>query len=335
MEIVNWGIIGPGSIAHQFAKALEHSEQGTLYAVASRNKQRGQEFADLYGSVKVFEGYEAIINDPQVHVIYIATPHSHHYKIAKACLNAGKHVLLEKPLTINAQQTEELVKLSQATQCVFQEALWSRFMPCFATVKQWIANGEIGHVQYITSQIGFPFLERENHRLNNSLLGGGAILDLGVYSVSLSQFLLGEHPLLVQAMGHVNRDGVDQNTLVNMQYPSGVFSQFVCTIGAQCSNVMSIHGTHGMIHIPSMFWNGNQATLLKTDQQPTTLDFPHPINGFEYQIESTMESISTGRLCDPRMNHLDSLNVLHTLDEIRSQMGLHYVDEIESVDCSD
>ena len=157
-------------------------------------------------------------------------------------------------------------------------------------------------------------------------------MDLGVYSASISQFLLNEHPLLIQALGQINSDGVDQNVLVNLQYPSGVFSQFTCTIGAQCSNVMTIHGKQGFITIPGYFWNGNRAFITRNDEVVKQQEFPHPVNGFEYQIESTMESIRLGRLCDPRMNHDDSIDVMHTLDEIRAQVAMQYDDSIETLD---
>ncbi len=330
MHIFNWGIIGPGGIAHQFASALAQSKQGKLYAVASRSLERAQEFSEKYNAEMSYGDYQQLIDDTNIDVIYIATPHDSHYPLAKACLEAGKHVLMEKPLTITAHQTEVLVQLAQQKLCVFQEALWTRFMPCFKAIKQWIKDGEIGEVQYITSQIGFAFTDLLNHRINDPRLAGGAILDLGVYSVSVSQFILEEDPLLIQALGRINRDGVDQNVLVNMQYPSGIFSQFTCTIGAQCSNVMTIHGKEGFITLPSMFWNGESATLTKDEKVVKQEDFMHPVNGFEYQIESTMDSIGLGRLCDPRMNHDDSINVMQTLDEIRSQVGMKYDQSIES-----
>lgn len=334
MQTVNWGIIGPGGIAKNFAEALTKSDNGKLYAVASRNIERAQAFSNEYHAAHSYGSYEELLADDNVQAIYIATPHSHHYPVARMCLEAGKHLLMEKPLTINAHQTEELVRLAKLHNCVLQEALWSRFMPCFKTIKEWIKDGEIGELQYITSQIGFAFSDRVNHRITDPMLAGGSILDLGVYSASISQFLLDEHPLLIQALGQINKDGVDQNVLVNMQYPSGIFSQFTCTIGAQCSNVMTLHGKKGFITIPAHFWNGNSATVTRDETVVKQQDFPHPHNGFEYQIESTMNSIRLGRLCDPKMSHEDSINVMHTLDEIRSQVGMQYDKSIEGLDIS-
>ncbi|MDO6693971.1 Gfo/Idh/MocA family oxidoreductase [Aliiglaciecola sp. 3_MG-2023] len=330
--MLNWGVIGPGGIANQFATALASSVQGKLYGVASRNLARAEAFAQQYRATVAYGDYESLIADPNIDVIYIATPHSHHFPIARACLQAGKHLLMEKPLTVNAQQTEVLVSLSAQHKCVFQEAMWSRFMPCFEQLKEWIEQQEIGELEYINSQIGFAFSHLKNHRLTDPALAGGALLDLGVYSVSLSQYLLAEYPTRVQAVAKLSADGVDQNTMVNLTYPSGVISQFTCTMAAECSNIMSIHGKEGYICVPAYFWNGRQAQLYQNEKLIRTVDFPHPVNGFEYQIESTMESILLGRRCDPRMNHADSINVMQTLDVIRQQITLNYPECIESLD---
>lgn len=332
MQETRWAIIGPGRIAQQFSQALQGTAGARLYAVASRDKQRAQEFADKYAADMAYDDYHQLLADPSVDAVYIATPHSHHFAIARDCLLAKKPLLMEKPLTVNANQTAHLVELSRQHNVVFQEALWSRYMPCFQQVKKWIADGEIGELQYITSQIGFAFSHLKNHRLTLPELAGGATLDLGVYSVSISQFILQQQPLLIQAVGQINQDGVDQNTSVNLVYPCGVFSQFTCTIGAQCTNSMTIHGKQGYISLTPPFWTGVGAQLVKDNEVVEQQDFPHPVNGFEYQILSTMESIATNRLCDPSMDHIDSINVMHTLDEIRGQIGLTYPAGIESCD---
>lgn len=329
--MLNWGIIGPGGIAHQFAKALAQVDGGKLHAVASRDNQRAQDFANVYNAPVCYNDYGQLIADKDVDVVYIATPHSHHFLFAKLCLQGGKHVLMEKPLTVNAKQTEILVNLANQHRVVFQEALWSRYMPCFAKVKQWMQSDQIGEIQYITSQIGFAFSHLRDHRLTRPDLAGGAILDLGVYSVSISQYLMDEYPQTVHAMGVINDDDVDQNTSVNMQYPSGVISQFTCTIGAHCSNVMTIHGKSGYILLPHCFWNGEQAQLFRDGKCVEIIDFPHQVNGFEYQIQSTMDSIKAGREYDPRMSHQDSINVMQTLDSIRAQIGLTLPESIESI----
>jgi predicted dehydrogenase len=329
MSVYHWGIIGPGSIANTFAEALTQSTQGKLLAIASRSPERGQEFATRFGVERVYNQYSELMADPNIDIIYIATPHSHHFQIAKQCLEAGKNVLLEKPLTINAAQTSLLIELAQSKGLLFQEALWSRFMPCFAQVKAWIQEGKIGTLQYIQSDIGFAFGGKPDHRLNNPQLAGGALLDLGVYSISISQFLLEQVPDTVRAISHLGCSGIDEHTQVNMHYPSGQLSQFSCSIKAQCTNSMTLVGDLGRIHLPEHFWVGEQAQLWCEGKLIETLKFPHAVNGFEYQIEASMACVAQGKVCSDVMSHKDSLAVMRVMDEVRRQIGLQYNDELE------
>jgi predicted dehydrogenase len=331
MTTINWGIIGPGSIANTFADALIQSKQGKLFAVASRSVERASEFAKRYEVSRTYNQYSDLIKDSEVQIIYIATPHSHHYQLAKQCLEAGKHLLLEKPLTINAAQTKILIELSQAKGLLFQEALWSRFMPCFAQVKKWLKQGEIGTLHYIQSDIGFAFGDQPEHRLNNPLLAGGALLDLGVYSISLSQFLLDQVPDKIQALSHLSGSGIDEQTQVNMHYPNGQLSQFSCSIQANCSNSMTLVGERGRIHLPEHFWVGQEAQLWRGGKLLETAKFPHAVNGFEYQIEESMRCVLAGEVCSEFMPHQASLAVMQIMDEVRKQIGLKYVDEIEKI----
>ncbi|MEH6711185.1 MAG: Gfo/Idh/MocA family oxidoreductase [Paraglaciecola polaris] len=336
MTSLNWGIIGPGSIADMFADALVPSTQGSLYAVASRSLVKAQAFADKYATQKqntpiAYGSYEGLLSDDKVDVVYIATPQSLHYQQAKMCLEAGKHVLMEKPLTINAAQTEQLIALAKEKNLLLQEGLWSRFMPCFEQVQLWLDEGRIGELQYICSDIGFAFGDEQGHRLHDPNLGGGALLDLGVYSITLSQLFMQEHPSEIRAMSDFGNHQVDENTLVNMRYPSGRFAQFTCTITAQASNSMTLMGSKGRIVLPYMFWNGNKAILQQEDMQDEVIEFAHRINGFEYQIEEAMNMIAKKQICSEYMPHHDSLAVMQTMDEIRRQIGLKFTPDAECV----
>jgi predicted dehydrogenase len=330
MKKLNWGIIGPGSIANSFADALAVSEQGQLFAVASRDISKAQDFANKYAASKFYGNYQHLVDDPLVDIIYIATPQSFHYQQAKLCLEAGKHVLMEKPLTINAAQADNLIKLAAGKNLLLQEALWSRFMPCFAQVMRWISEGKIGQLQYICSDIGFAFGDRPDHRLFQSELGGGALLDLGVYSIALSQLIMGEYPSEIQAMGNIGESNVDENTSVNMYYPSGRYAQFTCTIKAQANNSMTIVGSEGRIVLPAHFWNGNKA-ILQQDGGVEEIDFPHKVNGFEYQIEESMACVIADKVYSEMMPHNDSLATMRTMDEIRRQIDLQFSAESESL----
>ena len=330
MSVYQWGIIGPGSIANKFAEALAQSTRGKLAAIASRSIERGQEFAQRFGAQRVYQQYQDLMADPQIDIIYIATPHSHHFQVAKQCLEAGKHVLLEKPLTINAAQTAILIDIAREQGVLFQEALWSRFMPCFAKVKAWLQEGKIGKLHYIQSDIGFAFSDDPQHRINNRDLAGGGLLDLGIYSISISQFLLEQTPDSIQAISHLRENGIDEHTQVNMHFPGGQLSQFSCAIKAQSSNSMTLVGDKGRIHLPQYFWVGEQVQLWQDSQLVETLDFPHKANGFEYQIEESMACVAQGKLCSDWMPHQDSMAVMRVMDEVRRQIDLRYSDELEA-----
>lgn len=331
MKSCNWGIIGPGFIADMFAEALAPSPRGRLYAVASRDVAKAQTFADKYAAPMAYGSYQEMLNDDKVDAVYIATPQSLHYAQAKMCLEAGKHVLIEKPLTINAAQSERLITLAQGENLLLQEGLWSRFMPCFEQVRLWLDEDRIGDLQYICSDIGFAFGQEQGHRLHNPNLGGGALLDLGVYSITLSQYLLQENPSEISAMSHFGTRQVDENTSVNMRYPSGRFSQFTCTIAAQASNTMTLMGSKGRIVLPYMFWNGEKVILQQADMQDEVIEFTHKTNGFEFQIEEAMNMIDKKQCCSAFMPHADSLAVMQTMDEIRRQIGLEFTPDAERV----
>jgi predicted dehydrogenase len=331
MQSFNWGVIGPGNIANTFAKAIASSQKGKITAVASRSQERAAEFTHTYQIEKKYSDYEKMLADPQIDIIYIATPHSFHYQQAKLCLEAGKHVLVEKPCTVNAQQMQKLVALAQSKNLLLQEALWSRFMPCLSQLRQQLNEGIIGDIQYIQSEIGFAFQNRRASRLHKAELAGGALLDLGIYSITVSQFLLKEHPDKVDAMGQLTDQQVDGHVLANMHYASGRYAQFTCSMSSQTSNTMRIVGTEGYVNLPACFWDTDRAFIYRDDQLIQNIDVPHPVNGFEYQIEESMRCIEQNMLCSELMSHDDSIKVMSVMDDIRKQIGVRFPSSVEAL----
>ena len=333
MQTFNWGVIGPGSIANKFAEAMVSSTKGKITAVASRSAERAKTFADKYAVEHTYTAYTDLAKDPAVDIIYIATPHSFHYEQAKLCIAAGKHVLVEKPCTVNAKQMQHLVALAQANNVLLQEGLWSRFMPCFANIKSLIEQGEIGDIQHIQSDIGFAFQHRgePKQRLLKPELAGGALLDLGIYSIALSQFFLQEHPTSIHAMGKLTEQGVDAHELVNMGYASGRYAQFSSSISAHSSNAMHIVGSEGYVVLPYCFWDGSRAQVYKNGELVQNIHLPHKHNGFEHEIAEVMACIQSNKACSDLMSHQDSIGVLQVMDEIRQQLGVEYPDNIERV----
>jgi predicted dehydrogenase len=331
MQSFNWGVIGPGNIANTFAKAIASSKKGKILAVASRSEERAINFANTYQIEKIYADYGQMLADPEIDIIYIATPHNFHYQQAKMCLEAGKHVLVEKPCTVNAKQMQKLADLAQSKNLLLQEALWSRFMPCLSQLRQLLNEGIIGDIQYIQSEIGFAFQKQENSRLHKAELAGGSLLDLGIYSITVSQFLLQEHPDKVQAMGQLTDLNVDGHVFANMHYASGRYAQFTCSMLSQTSNTMRIVGTEGYVNLPACFWDADSAAIYCDDKLIQSIDIPHPINGFEYQIEESMKCIEKNMQCSDVMSHRDSIGVLSVMDNIRQQIGVHFPGTIEAL----
>lgn len=331
MQSFNWGVIGPGNIANTFAKAIAPSKKGKILAVASRSKERAEDFANTYHIEKTYTDYQQMLADPDIDIIYIATPHNFHYQQAKMSLEAGKHVLVEKPSTVNAQQMQKLVALAQSKNLLLQEALWTRFMPSLSQLRQLLNEGIIGDIQYIQSEIGFAFQKREKSRLIKAELAGGSLLDLGIYSITVSQFLLQEHPHTVTAMGQLTEQHVDGHVLANMHYPSGRFAQFTCSMLAQTSNTMRIVGTEGYVNLPACFWDTDKVDVYRDNELVQSIDIPHPVNGFEYQIEQSMLCIEQNKQYSDLMSHTDSVEVLNVMDTIRKQIGVQFPAEIEAL----
>lgn len=327
---IRWGVIGPGKIAAKFAQALTEDGQDQLVAVASRDSQRGAQFARQFGANRSETDYHALVHASDIDAIYIATPHNFHYQQAKMCLAAGKHLLIEKPMCINAAQVKVLMELAAANGCFMMEALWSRFLPSCQQAMSWLQEGQIGDLQAITSTIGFAFPYPVSHRAFNPELAGGALLDLGVYSVSLSQWFSGSRVKHIQAMAEQGETPVDYLLSANLGYDNGKLAQFVTSVNTQCANQMTLHGSQGQIVIGRMFWAG-EAVCLHQGDDVIKRTASHQINGFEYQIREVSRCIEAGQHQSQIMPLADTLHNLQTMDAIREQIGLRYPKELEQV----
>jgi predicted dehydrogenase len=318
-----WGIIGPGKIAHKFAEALAVVSEGVLYAVASRDIERGKAFAKKFNVLKTYGSYSELAEDPEIDAVYIATPHPFHLENSKLCLTAGKPVLCEKPLTVNAAEAEQLITAARQTEVFLMEALWSRFLPVQLQVRSWLDEERIGEVKLITSTFGIRVFPDPPDRMVKPDLAGGALLDLGVYNIAISQWVMGKDPVSFLAQAIIGETKVDELTSVSLLYEGGAISQFTCNMISENRNDMFIYGTRGHIHIHPSFWNTTQATLI-TEDDDQTVRLPFLKNGFEYQIEEAMSCISKGLLESPGMPHAQTLANMQLMDNIRAEIGLRY-----------
>lgn len=322
MSEFNWGLIGPGRIAHRFAQALTAAGTGKLYAVASTNAERAKVFAHKYQAPISYSRYDALLADPNVNAIYIATPHSFHFELAAACLKAGKPVLCEKPLTVTATQTQALIELSRQHQVFLMEALWTRFLPVYLQVKSWLKEGRIGQPRLVQSNFGFAIERNDADRLLNPDLAGGVLLDMGVYCLSMSQWVFDRKPKQITSQGMVGPTGVDELMTVSLDFGNDQFGQFCCNFICDTENALTIYGSQGRIHVDEMFWDARRAQLQTQDGDTEIFDQPYAASGFEYQIQEARQCIENGLLESPTISHQMTLDTMQLMDDLREQAGV-------------
>lgn len=322
-KMFNWGVIAPGRIAHTFAQALSVIPNAQLFAVASSDLKRAQAFATEYNCELAYDTYQTLIEHPQVDAIYIANPHRFHFECAKKCLIAGTPVLCEKPLTVTEAQARELVTLAEKHQTFLMEAVWTRFLPIWRQVRVWLDEEHIGELRVLSSSFAFNIPRNAEDRLLNNALAGGALLDMGIYNLTMSQFIMQKEPSAIVANSMIGETNVDERTSVILDY-DGIGSQFTCGLHTTLDNSFTIFGSKGCIKVDAMFWGATKATLCIDGEDARSIELPFRSTGFEYQIEEVMRCIEAGKLQSDIMSWQDTINTMHTMDEIRRQIGLDY-----------
>lgn len=319
-----WGLIGPGLIAERFASSLAFVEGGSLYVVASRDAARATQFAAKHSAEHAYESYTDLVADKQVDAVYICTPHRFHYQQIKMCLLAGKPVLCEKPLTVNAKEAKELVALAKSKGVFLMEAMWTPFLPVYQQMSTWLGGGRIGDIKSMQSSFGFAVARDEGGRYLNHSVAGGVLLDMGMYNVAISQWLMGRKPLQVQAQGLIGPTRVDEMVSAQLNYGSGVVSQFICSFQSQLSNTFVVCGSLGRITVHPYFWDNGSISLEMHDGHTETKTLPFRGAGFEYEIEHAQACIAKGLIESPIIKFELSLQTLEILDDIRNQIGMLY-----------
>ncbi len=327
-DMVQWGIIGPGNIARKFARDLLVAEGGCLRAVAGRDIGRAREFAGEFGAELAFDDARALAADASVDMVYIASPHNAHFEAAKMLLEAGKPVLCEKPMTVNARQARELIALSRTNGVFLMEAMWTRFLPLYGRVREWLDEGRIGRPRLVSSAFCIQAQHDPANRFFNPALAGGGLLDVGVYTLAVSQLVMGRKPDLVAATAQLSGTGVDELLSASLRYENGGLAQIVCGLSSAFDNSLVIGGDKGFIRVPPLFMNAREA-VLHADGNTETVHEPLRGEGFEYEIEEAMRCFRAGAIESPLMPHADTLATLETMDEIRRQIGLRYPGEGE------
>jgi predicted dehydrogenase len=312
---VRWGILGTGGIAGAFAADLRLTGSGVAVAVGSRSQGAAGRFAGELGIARPHASYESLVADPDVDVVYVATPHPMHRDNAVLALRAGKHVLVEKPFTMNAAEAREIAAVARELGLFAMEAMWTRFLPHMAVVRDWLARGVLGDVVTVTADHGQWFAEDPGFRLFAPGLGGGALLDLGVYPVSFASMVLGP-PRRIMAMSDPAFTGVDAQTSMLLGYDSGAQAVLTCTLRAKSPTRAAIVGTGARIEIEGSFYAPAAVTLIPRNGDPVRVESAHEGRGLRHQADEVARRLAAGDVESPLMPLDETISVMETMDTV-------------------
>lgn len=317
-----WGVLGPGGIARAFAKDLTLLHGHTIGAVGSRTLSNAQSFADEFGGT-AYGSYEELVNDSTIDAIYVATPHPAHHDNVILALNAGKPVLCEKPFAVNAKQAQSMVDAAAKNQVALMEAMWARFLPHYAKVREIISSGVLGPIQSIHADHGQRLADQGIPRLVQAELAGGALLDLGVYPISFAHMILG-NPQSITSSAVLTQEGVDAQTSMVFTYDNGAQSTLTSTMIAQTPCRAVVAGLNGWLEIDRTFYNPASMRVVMNDG--TTTEYPNMYqgHGLREQAEIFKQLVQSGKLESEILNWQDTVDIMKTMDVVRQQIGLKY-----------
>jgi len=319
---IRWGILATGGIATRFTQDLALLPDAEVVAVGSRSPASAAEFAAVHGIPRSYGSWQELAEDKEVDVIYVATPHSAHHAAATVCLNAGRAVLCEKPFTLDVASTQDLMRLARAREVFLMEAMWMRTNPAIRRIVELVAEGAIGELRHIAADFAVPGPFPPGHRMRAPELGGGALLDLGVYPVTFAHLFLGP-PQHIRAWASLLPEGTDDNTGVILGYDSGAVATLHCGLLGETGQRATITGTKGRIELPRQFYRPDRFTMIRgTDV--TEVDVPLRGHGMVYEAEEVIGCLRAGLIESPLIPHAATLEVMSTLDAVRAQIGVSY-----------
>ena len=322
-ETIRWGILSTGSIARKFATAVGDVSGAELVAVGSRRRETVDAFGDEFNVPHRHASYEDLAQDPHVDVVYVGTPHNLHKENTLLCLEAGKAVLCEKPFAINAAEAREMIAVARAKQLFLMEAMWTRYIPLAVRVRELLAERVIGEVRMVSADFGFRAGWDVKSRLLNPELGGGALLDVGVYTVSFASMIFGP-PARIVSLAHLGETGVDEQAAMVLGYDGGQLAVLHAAVRTNTPQEATILGTEGRIRIHPRFWCPTRMTVWAGDKDPEDVEMPYPGNGYNFEAAEVVRCLRDGKLESDVMPLDESLQIMETLDAIRAQWGLKY-----------
>lgn len=318
-----WGVLGFGNIANRFADGLGAIPDATLHAIGSRAKEKADEAGRKYGVKRTYGSYQELVDDPEVDAVYVATPHSGHKDACLLSIRAGKPVLCEKPFSINAEEAMEVVSEARDRKVFAMEAMWTRFFPLVAQIKRILAEGQIGTPFIFTGDFGFRAGFNKAGRLFNPDLGGGALLDVGVYPISFSSALFGT-PSSVAGVATLGQTGVDEVTGITLGHDSGVISVIYTAVRVNTPQEAVILGTQGRIRVHSPFWVPTKMSLSLEGKPEEITELPLEGNGYNYQAVEVARCVRNGLLESPILPLDETIAVMKTMDTLRYSWGQKY-----------
>ena len=326
-DSLRWGILGTGWIASQFIQDLLANGM-TVAAVGSRSQETADAFAARYGIPTAHPSYEALVADPTIDAIYVSTPHPLHYENARLALSAGKHVLVEKPFTLNAAEAREVVDLAAQKKLVVLEAMWTRWLPHMVRVREIIAAGTLGDVRTVIADHNQDLPDDPAHRINNPDLGGGALLDLGIYPVSFAWDVFGKPSTIAAISSPTASTGVDRQTAILFGYEGGQQAVLHTALDTLGPNTASVIGTAGRIDIDSVWYSPTTFTVYNNEGEVIErFDQPVISRGMQFQAWALEAIVAAGALAGDELPPSETVAIMETLDTIREQIGLRYPGE--------
>lgn len=319
-----WGILATGGIAHAFARDLALLPDAELVAVGSRAQESADAFGDEFSVPHRHGSYQALVDDPDVDAIYVSTPHPGHRDAALLAIAAGKAVLVEKPFAMDAAEAQEMVDAARAAGTLLVEAMWTRFLPHIARVREILAAGTLGELVYLTAEHGQWFAHDPQFRLFAPSLGGGALLDLGIYPVSFAHLVLGA-PAKITAVSGPAFTGVDATTSMILQYDSGAQAILTTSLAAASNNPAAIYGTEARLEIDGWFYTPTTFRVVSRDgTELERYDVPHEGHGLRHEAAEVGRCLRAGQTESPLLPLDETIAIMGTLDEVRRQIGLDY-----------
>jgi predicted dehydrogenase len=318
---LRWGILGTGGIADTFATDLTLTDSGMVAAVGSRSQESADRFARKHGVERAHSSYESLVADPEIDAVYVATPHPMHRDNAILALEAGKPVLVEKPFTMSATEAREIVAVARERQLFAMEAMWTRFLPHVAVIRDWLTRGLLGEIVTVSADHGQWFAENPDFRLFAPELGGGAMLDLGIYPVSFASMVLGT-PSRIVSISDPAFTGVDAQTSMLFAYKGGAQAVLTCTLRAKSPTTATIVGTDARIEIEGDFYAPASVKLIPRVGEPTVVLSEHRGRGLRHQADEVARRLAANDLESPLMSLDETISIMETMDTVMAQSAV-------------